>query len=385
MVGQVALSLTLLSVAGLMIQGLNRTINFRPDWDSERILTANLQVEEAAYPVPQRLAFYDALLARLARIPGVESVTLANRLPTGQGGGADDIFAEGQDSSVKELPKGQSYLITAGYFQTLGIRVIEGRTFAPGVTADTPEQIVVNQSLARHFWPGKSAVGQRLGTRAPDGTVALREVIGVVSDAEDAIQFAEPATRFQYYRTLVHEPWAYFQIALRGPNPARFGHDLRAAVADVSPDLAARFVWTLEDMRDQFLHNLIVINGVLLAFALLGLALAGVGLYGIVANNVSQRMTEFGIRLALGASAGDVQRIVLKQSLQLTLVGLFLGAIGSLVLGQALRQGMGPIIAQNLLLPAGTSVIIFVVALFASWFPARRATKADPIAALRAE
>ena len=384
-VGQVALSLTLLTVAGLMIQGLNRTINFRPDWDSERILTANLQVEEAAYPAPQRRAFYDALLTRLARIPGVESVTLANRLPTGQGGGPEDIFAEGQDSSVKDLPKSLSYLITSDYFQTLGIRVIEGRTFAPGVTADTPEQVVVNQSLARHFWPGESAVGKRLGTRAPDGTIALREVIGVVADAEDAIQFTEPATRFQYYRTLVHEPWAYFHIALRGPNPARFGHDLRAAVADVSPDLAARFVWTLEDMRDQFLHNLIVINGVLLAFALLGLALAGVGLYGIVANNVSQRMTEFGIRLALGASGGDVLRIVLKQSLQLTLVGLVLGAIGSFILGQALRQGMGPIIAQNSAILIGTSVVIFVVALFASWFPAQRATKADPIVALRAE
>ena len=384
-VGQVALSLTLLTVAGLMIQGLDRTINFRPDWDSERILTANLQVEEAAYPVPQRLAFYDALLARLARIPGVESVTLANLLPTGQGGGPGDIFAEGQDSSVKELPKGLSYLITADYFQTLGIRVIEGRTFAPGVTADSPEQVVVNQSLARHFWPAESAVGKRLGTRAPDGAIALREVIGVVADAEDAIQFAEPATRFQYYRTLVHEPWAYFQIALRGPNPARFGHDLRTAVADVSPDLAARFVWTLEDMRDQFLHNLIVINGVLLAFALLGLALAGVGLYGIVANNVSQRMTEFGIRLALGASATDVLRIVLKQSLQLTLVGLAFGALGSFGLGLALRQGMGPIIAQNNAILAGTSVVIFVVALFATWFPARRATKADPIVALRAE
>ncbi len=384
-VGQVALSLTLLSVAGLMIQGLNRTINFRPDWDSERILTANLQVEEAAYPVPQRLAFYDALLARLARIPGVESVTLANRLPTGQGGGPADVFAEGQDSSVKELPKAHNYLITSGYFQTLGIRVIEGRTFAAGVTADSPEQVVVNQSLARHFWPGESALGKRLGTRAPDGTVTLREVIGVVADAEEAIQFSEPTTRFQYYRTLVHEPWAYFQIALRGPNPVRFGHDLRAAVADVSPDLAARFVWTLEDMRDQFLHNLIVINGVLLAFALLGLALASVGLYGVVANNVSQRMTEFGIRLALGASGSDVLRIVLKQSLWLILIGLALGAVGSFGLGLALRQGMGPIIAQNNALLAGTSAVIFVVALFAAWFPARRATTADPIAALRAE
>jgi putative ABC transport system permease protein len=384
-VGQVALSLTLLSVAGMMIQGLNRTINFRPDWDSERILTANLQVEEDAYPVDKRRAYYDALLARLERIPGVEAATLANQLPAAGGGGTTDIFVEGQDTTAKDLAKSDSFLVTPGYFKTLGVRVLEGRTFPPSVTADQPDQVVVNQSLARHFWPNESPVGRRLGTRAADGKVTLREIIGVVADVDSAIRFTDPTTRFQFYSNLTHTPWAYFQIAIRGDNPARLGHDLRRAVADVSPDIAARFVWTLEDMRDQFLHNLIVINGVLLAFALLGLALASVGLYGIVSNNVSQRMTEFGIRLALGASGRDVLRIVLRQSLVLTLVGLALGTVGSFALGLALRQGLGPMIAQNNLILAGTSVVIFFVALGATLIPAQRATKANPIDALRAE
>jgi putative ABC transport system permease protein len=384
-IGQVALSLTLLSVAGLMILGLNRTINFRPGWDSERILTANLQVEEDAYPVDKRRAYYDALLARLERIPGVEAVTLANQLPAAGEGGTTDIFIDGQDSTAKDLPKGAGFLVTPGYFKTLGVRVIEGRTFPSSVTADQPDQIVINQSLARHFWPNASAVGRRLGTRAADGKVLLREIIGVVADVDAAIQFAEPTTRYQFYSNLTHTPWAYFQIAIRGDNPARLGHDLRRAVADVSPDIAARFVWTLEDMRGQFLHNLIVINGVLLAFALLGLALASIGLYGIVANNVSQRMTEFGIRLALGATGRDILSIVLRQSLVLTLVGLALGALGSFGLGLALRRGLGPMIAQNYAILAGTSVVIFAVALVATWLPARRATTADPIAALRAE
>jgi putative ABC transport system permease protein len=384
-VGQVALSLALLSVAGMMIQGLDRTINFRPDWDSELILTANVQVEEAAYTVEQCRVFYDKILAGLERIPGVEAAALANRLPTGQGGGPTDIYAEGQDSTAKDLPKGMNYIVTPGFFKTLGIRLIDGRTFAPDVSPDSPEQVVINQSLARHFWPTESPLGKRLGTRAPDGKVTLREIIGIVADADEAIRFQDPPTRMQYYTTLTHTPWAYFQIAVRGPNPARFGQDLRRAVADASPDVAARFVWTLEDMRDLFLHNLIVINGVLGAFALLGLALAGIGLYGVVANNVSQRMTEFGIRLALGASATDVLRIVIRQSLILTLIGLVLGAAGSYALGLGLRQGLGPLIAQNNLILAGTSVVIFAVALLATWLPARRATAADPIAALRAE
>jgi ABC-type antimicrobial peptide transport system permease subunit len=128
-----------------------------------------------------------------------------------------------------------------------------------------------------------------------------------------------------------------------------------------------------------------VINAVLLAFALLGLALASVGLYGIVSNNVSQRTSEFGIRLALGARQTDVLRIVLSQSLRLTLIGLVLGAIGSHVLGLALRPSLGLIIAQSYSILVGTTLVIFAVALLATWFPARRATKVDPMVALRAE
>ncbi len=384
-VGQVALSLTLLSVAGMMIQGLNRTINFRPDWDSESILTANVQIDEAAYTVEQRRTFYDAILARLERIPGVEACTLASRLPTGGGSGEEEIFADGQDSTAKNLPKGLSYLVTPGYFKTLGIRVIEGRTFPDNLSVTAPEQAVINQSLAKNFWPHESAVGKRLGTRGSDGKVTQREIIGVVADADDAIKFAEPTTHFQFYTSLKVGPWTWFQIAVRGSHPERFGNDLRHAVADVSSDVAARFVWTVEDMRGQFLHNLLVINGVLLAFALLGLVLASVGLYGIVANSVNQRMTEFGIRIALGASGTHVLSIVVKQSLRLTLIGLLLGAIGAYALGFALRQGLGPLIAQNPVILAGTSVVIFAVALFASWMPARRAAKVDPIVALRAE
>jgi predicted permease len=384
-VGQVALSLTLLSVAGMMIHGLNRTISNRPAWDSESILTANVQIDEASYDTDKRRAFMDALVARLAVIPGVESSALASMLPTGGGNKEEDIFKEGQDSSVPNLEKGISFLVTPGYFKTLGIHLLEGKTFPDKISATSVEQTVVNESLASHFWPGESAIGKRLGVRGSDGKLTLREVIGVVADVRDAIVFNEPTTHLQFYTTLIHNPWSWFQVVVRGPNPKRFGNDLRHAVADVSPDVAARFVWTVDDMRDQFLHNLFVINGVLLAFALLGLVLASVGLYGIVANNVNQRMGEFGIRLALGARPADILRIVLVQSLRLTMIGLVLGAIGSYALGLGLRKALGPLVAQNYAILVGTSVVIFVVALLASLFPARRATAADPMLALRAE
>jgi predicted permease len=385
-VGQVALSLTLLSVAGMMIHGLNRTINSRPNWDSESILTANVQIDERSYETPEkRRAFHDALSARLAAIPGIQAHTIASMFPIAGGGSVNDVLIDGQDTAGNTFPKGVAFLVTPGFFKTLGIRLLEGRTFPDTVSFTSVEQTVVNESLAKHFWPTGSAMGRRLGVKGGDGKVIWREIIGVVADAEDPIAFAPPTTHMQYYTTMTHSPWSWFQIAVRGSNPGRFANDLRRAVAEVSPDVAARFVWTVQDMRDQFLHNVIVINAVLLAFALLGLALASVGLYGIVSNNVSQRTSEFGIRLALGARQTDVLRIVLGQSLRLTLIGLVLGAIGSYVLGLALRPSLGLIIAQSYSILVGTTLVIFAVALLATWFPARRATKVDPMVALRAE
>jgi predicted permease len=385
-IGQVALSLTLLSVAGMMIRGLDRTIVSRPNWDSESILTANVQIDERVYESPEkRRAFHDALSARLAAIPGIEAQTIASMFPIAGGGSTNDVLIDGQDASGTSFPKGIAFLVTPGFFKTLGIRLLEGRIFPENISFTSPEQTVVNESMAKHFWPTGSAIGRRLGVKGGDGKVTWREIIGVVADADDPIAFTEPTTHMQYYTTMTHSPWSWFQIAVRGSNPGHFANDLRRAVADVSPDAAARFVWTVQDMRDQYLHNIVVINGVLLAFALLGLALASVGLYGIVSNNVSQRTSEFGIRLALGARPADVLRIVLRQSLRLTLIGLVLGVVGSYVLGLALRPSLGLIIAQNHSILVGTSVVVFAVALFATWVPARRATKVDPVVALRAE
>ncbi len=387
-IGQVALSLALLSVAAMMIHGLNRTLTARPNWDTESILTANVQIDETNYDTTEKKrAFHDALAARLAAIPGVEASALSSMLPTGGGNNTSTIFKEGDDTNSQNLPQGNTFVVTPGYFKTLGIRLLEGKTFPDTVSPTSVEQVVVNQSLAQHFWPNQSAVGQRLGVKSSDGKIVLREVIGVVADADDAIAVTDSVTRMQFYLTLTHSPWSWFQVVVRGQNPKHFANDLRRAVADVSPDVAARFVWTLADMREEYLRNVHVIDGVMLAFALLGLALASVGLYGIVANNVSQRMAEFGIRLALGARQNELLRLVLSQNLRLAFVGLLLGAIGSLLLALALRKGIGPMVAEhgNYLIVSSTSLVILGVAFLATWFPARRATKADPIVALRAE
>jgi putative ABC transport system permease protein len=384
-IGQVALSLAMLSVAGMMIHGLGHILNFRPAWDSESILTSNVQVEEAAYGDPAKArALYEALGVRLARIPGVEASTIASMLPD-QRGWREDAFIEGQDFSLPTRSKANMFLVTSGYFKTLGIRLLEGKTFPENVSPASVEQVVISQSLAKHFWPTGGALGKRLGTKNPSGKVSWREIIGVVADAEPTIVFGDPYPQMQCYSHFIYQPWAWFQIALRGDNPGRFENDLRRAVSEVAPTATLRTVMTIAEMRDKTLHNLVVINAVLLGFALLGLTLASVGLYGVVAHNVNQRMTEFGIRLALGARQTDLLRIVLRQGLRLTLIGLGLGAIGSYELCQLLQHNLGPIITQSYVILGGTSVAIFAVSLLATWLPARRATEADPIVALRAE
>lgn len=385
-VGQVALSLSLLTISVLIVQGLRNIVNQRPSWDSEKVLTANLQVDEKDYPtVEAKRAFHTAILNKLSAIPGCESAAIANFLPTGGGGRTHDILTEQHDPAASNLPKSNAYLITGDYFQTLGIKVLEGRIFGPTDKGDGPEQVIVNRSLATSLWPNDSAVGKRLGFRQPDASVTWAEVIGVVSDAQDAIMISDPRTKNQFYQNMAKSPWGWFQVVLRSENPGSLANDLRRAVADVAPDLAARLVWTVEDMRKLFLHNIYVINGLVLGFALLGLVIASVGLSGIVAQNVAQRFGEFGIRLALGATPEGIVRMVMMQGVRLTAVGVVIGLVLAIVVGKGFPQDVSMMVAISPWLFVLTTGIIVTVSLLATWFPARSAANADPMSALRAE
>jgi len=386
-VGEVAVALALLGVAGVMIRGLDSLLKKPKGWDTDRILAANIHLpEQSTYSSEdsRRLAI-EKLARRLAQIPGAEHTAIASTAPLFDYSKQSPIQVEGQTSDdPTKQPNAGFTLIASDYFATLGIPFIEGHGFSPELKGDSPPVIVIGETMAHHFWPNKSALGQRVGDRQGD-KVVWREVIGVVRDIEFALNITKPQTMYQIYKPLVHEPWGYMFLLVRGPNPANFKNEVRRAVADIDPDVAVQEMYTIPEAADRFQHNLVVINNTLAGFALLGLALAAIGLYGVISYLVAQRTNEFGIRIALGASPHNVLNLVLRHGIVLTAIGLVIGFAAASGLNLALNSAVPRMAGKDpvtLLLTAGA---LFLVALLACYIPARRATKIDPLEALRTE
>jgi ABC-type antimicrobial peptide transport system permease subunit len=238
--------------------------------------------------------------------------------------------------------------------------------------------------MARNFWPNESAIGKRFADRT-DNTVVWREIIGVVGDIQFAVNVSNPATNFQVYKPLVNEPWGYLFLLVRGPVPASYKNDVRRTVADIDPDVAIQEMYTIPEAFDRFGHNFVVVNSTIGGFALLGLVLASIGLYGVISNLVAQRTSEFGIRLALGAKPEAVMGLVLSTGIRLTVIGLLLGCALAYALNRAIQSMMPRMASSEPLTIAWVALVLFAIALLASWLPARRATKIDPIIALRAD
>jgi predicted permease len=386
-VAEVALALALLAVAGVMIRGFDALLRKDAGWDTARVLTANIGLpEQSTYDTEdkRRLAI-EKLERRLANIPGAENTAICTTPPLFGYSRTGPIQVEGQTSEDPVTQPTAGYIMVgAGFFDTMGIPLREGRLFPADLRAGSPPVIVIGESLARKFWPHDSAVGKRIGDREK-GEVVFREVIGVVRDISFPLNFANPDTVLQIYKPLVQEPWGYLHVLVRGPAPASFKQEVRRAVAELDPDVAVQSLLTVPEASDRYQHNIVVINNTLGGFALLGLVLAAVGLYGVISNLVAQRTAEFGIRLALGATARDVLGLVLGTGVKLTVLGLVAGAGLAYALIRLVGSEMPRMATAD---PATLGLVVFVllaVALFACYWPARRATKVDPVVALRAE
>ncbi|HEY6547994.1 MAG TPA: FtsX-like permease family protein, partial [Vicinamibacteria bacterium] len=386
-VAEVALALALLAVAGVMIRGFDAMLRKDAGWDTGRVLIANIHLpEQSTYETEdKRRTAIETLERRLAAIPGAERTAICTTPPLFGYSRTGPIQVEGQTSEDPvNQPTAGYIMVGAGFFDTMGIPLREGRLFPADLRAGSPPVIVIGESLARKFWPNDSAVGKRIGDREK-GEVVFREVIGVVRDISFPLNFANPDTVLQIYKPLVQEPWGYLHVLVRGPAPASFKQEVRRAVAELDPDVAVQSLLTVSEASDRYQHNIVVINNTLGGFALLGLVLAAVGLYGVISNLVAQRTAEFGIRLALGANARDVLGLVLATGVKLTVLGLVAGAGLAYALIRLVGSEMPRMATAD---PATLGLVVFVllaVALFACYWPARRATKVDPVVALRAE
>jgi putative ABC transport system permease protein len=386
-VGEVAVALALLGVAGVMIHGLGELLEREKGWDTDRVLAANIHLpEQSTYNTEdKRRIVIEKLSQRLAQIPGAEHTAICTTAPLFGYSKISPFQVEGQtpDDPTKQ-PSGGYTMVGSDYFATLGIPLREGRLFSPELKGDSPPVVIINETMAKHFWPDGSAIGRRIGDRQGD-VLVWREVIGIVRDIQFALNITDPPTMFQIYKPLVHEPWGYLFLLIRGAVPASFKNEVRRAVSDIDADVAVQEMYTVPEAADRYQHNLIVINHTLAGFALLGLVLAAIGIYGVISYLVTQRATEFGIRLALGASPASILRLVLRHGVLLTSIGVVLGLIGAYGLNRVLASMMPRMAPIDPLILLATAGALFGVALLAAYVPARRAAAINPLDAVHAE
>jgi predicted permease len=387
-VGQVGMALTLLATSALFVRGLRQFAHKDPGWKTEGLLAGYLNLPKEAYSDDARKkAFPKRLEEELRAQPGVTKAAVAGSLPVWPYGSSTNLVAEGQARAPREqVPLFYFARVGASFFDTLGIPLVEGATFSDAVRADSPRVAVVNESVARRFWPGESAIGKRLGD--PEGDPRWREVVGVVRDVGFPATLGAPETAFQIYVPLEQEPSSWLAVVVRGPDGGDAGvlaAPLREALGAVDPDLPVSDLATVPEHIRTSLSSFGLAGRVLTGFGILGLLLAVLGVYGVVANVVVQRTREFGIRIAVGAQVRDVLWLVLGKGLRLTVVGVLVGLAGSFALARLMAAAI-PSLQSNsggaIVSMAGT---LLAVALLACWLPAHRATRVDPLVALREE
>ncbi|HEX5218735.1 MAG TPA: ABC transporter permease [Verrucomicrobiae bacterium] len=374
---QMALALMLLAGAGLVVSGLKNFGMQDPGWRVDGLSSGQLSLPDYKYGNNKlRHAFTERLQERLAALPGVEGAAVAVTLPISGFRMTTDLNVEGQSETARRNLRNIN-VVSPGYFATLGMRLLDGRDFNAIDTEGRPHVIIVNETLARTYWPGESAVGKRIGS--PD---AWQEIVGVVNDVRSPTDAGEPGTRFQTYRPLAQEPQNSLTIAVRGNVSAA---TLRKAVAELDPDLPLSQAGTVRAVVTQTFGQFAVGGWLLAGFAGLGLLLAAIGIYGVMAGFVTQRTNEIGVRMALGAQVHDVLRLVLGRGVKLTLVGTAFGLVGAVGMTRTLKSLMPGLNSDSPLVLGLVAALLIVVALVACWLPARRAAKVDPMVALRTE
>ncbi len=390
-VGQVAIALTLLAGAGLMMKSFRTLMQVTPGFRTDHILTARLSLppyythgNEFGTGIHREITrFQRALLERVREIPGVRSAAFAAYLPLSGTHNDWAFFVEGRPIKPPGLFDVTNYRpVTAGYFETMGIPVLRGRGFNAQDDEDHPLVVLINASMARTFWGSQNPIGQRLRF----GDDKWRTIAGVVGDVRHEGLAAKPAPEMYIPYGQVPNVEVRPTIVLRtSVDPASVTSALREAVRSVDPGVPMDQVETMKQLVYGSVEQSRFRTAVLLTFALLALFVASIGLYGVMSYSVSQRMREFGIRMAVGASRGAVLRAVLGQSAKLVGIGIAIGLIGAALLGRLIRSllyGVAPSDAGTL---AGVSVLLAIVALTASYIPAQRAASADPMASLRFE
>jgi putative ABC transport system permease protein len=381
---EVALALVVLSGAGLMIKSMARLLGVDPGLNAKNVLTMGMSVpQEEIYVGPPGLPrFCQDLNEQIAAIPGVLSVGAVAHLPF-QGNAGRGFQIEGQPPADPGKMPGASYSVACpNYFRTMGIPILQGREFTRQDTLNAPGVIVINERMARMFWTKEDPVGRAIRLGGSDGPRLT--VVGVAGDVH-YLGLDEPV-RAQFFRPYTQAGWPVMTAVVRTINaPATFAAPVKKALADVLPGLPVSGVQTMEDVLHDSTGSRRFPMLLLSVFSVLALVLAAVGIVGVVGHSVAQRTHEIGIRMALGAGTMDVLRLMVNGSMVWVLVGLAAGIAGSAALTRLLGGMLYDVRPLDPVVLGGVSLLLAAVALLASYMPARRAARIDPIAALRCE
>lgn len=398
LVAEIAFALVVLAGAGLMTRTMYKIANVDPGFRPDHLLTMRLDIEGPKYldNLPQIRAFQKAALTNVKALPGVESAAFTLSLPI-QGSNWGSVFIV-SDQPVPErlqIPTAAFNPVSPEYFQTMGIRLLRGKLFAETDGPQSPEVVVINETMARRFWPSEDPIGKRLKQGWPEWTTPWREVIGVVADVK--LNGVIETTPLHVYLPLAQTDYTGLFLAVRTTvEPQTLAASVQSALHSVDSQIPLYQVRTMEDRLRRAVVSQRAAMILLSAFALVAMLLAAVGIYGVISWGVVQRTREMGLRMALGALPRDVMWLVLRRSMLLVLAGVSLGLLGAFavtrLLGASLTEG-GPgktpllfgVQAMDPITFILTPILLALVAFLACCLPARRATKIDPLVALRYE
>jgi predicted permease len=402
-VAQLACSIVLLVAAGLLGRSMMALLSQDPGFRTERVLAVEISSTGTLQRSPEALAslasFHERYLEKLRALPGVEHVGGINRFPLGTGyanGGyikvrGDEDWSKGLDlfrvlaRDPSRIGQAEFRVASAGYFQVMGIPLERGRLFEQGDVADATHVAVVSESFARAAWPGEDAIGRRIQFGNMDGDLRVFTIVGIVGDIrERGLDAAPRPTFYADYRQRPLHTYNFTAVLTGAVDPVTLGSAARAALREMNPEMAPRirdveqiFASAVADRR----FTLIVVG----AFAGAALLLAVLGIYGVLSYVVSQRMREFGVRMALGAQRRDVWRLVLRQAFVLVAIGSAIGVGAAVLVTRLMRTLLYEVTPADPATYAGVVVVLAIAAFAACQLPAVRATRVNPLDALRAE
>jgi putative ABC transport system permease protein len=382
-IAEVALALVVLIGAGLLVSSFAVLLAVKPGFNPQHLLTMRIGLTNQQYSKSvDKKRFVTELNARLEAVPGVESVGIGDDLPIAGTDSSTILKIQDQPAtSPNDLVSVGLHVINPHYFDALGTRLLKGRVFTERDAAGAPSVFIINETLARRFWPNEDPLGKRIRYNSND---PWGEIVGVVEDVKfDGLHLASTPHLFEPYQ---QNAWSFLVVTIRSRlDRSTLLAAVQREVKALDPNLPVSNVRMMEEVVSQSLATRRFVLLLFSLFACLALLLATVGIYGVLTASVSQRTRELGIRIALGATARDVGRLIVGQGLKLVLSGIVIGLVSAFALQRVIGKLLFGVSPTDPLTFIVIAFLLIAVALLACWIPARRATKADPLTALRSE